>query len=216
MSFQGGVFGLIGLFMMIPACVGLFAVLGYTLLFLGRVLASSALGEVHNPRWPDWELSAIWFGLGRWLWAGLIGGVIGGCPAVAYWVYCGDIDLFDAIILSELLALGAVYALMALLASVLHEDLLAANPVTVVGAILKVGFSYARPCLVCGFAVLVSGTLLAASFETSSPPLSAFLLWLFWLVALYAAMVTLRVLGLFYWRHAGALGWFRGRTGWGV
>jgi hypothetical protein len=216
-TFQGAPLGLVGLMMLIPGLVGLFAVLGFTLLFLGKVLASSALGEVHNPRWPDWEMSAIWFGLGRWLWAALVGLIVGGVPAVFYWIYCGDVDLFDAMILAELAAVGAVYALMALLASVLHEDLLAANPVTVVGAITRLGWSYARPCLVCGAVAVVSGTLLGASFEVSdNPPLSAFLFWLFWLVALYGSMVVLRVLGLFYWRNARALGWFRGRTGWGV
>jgi hypothetical protein len=213
---QGTPLGLIGLFMLTAGSAGLFAVLGYTLLFLGKVLASSALGEVHNPRWPDWEISAIWFGLSRWLWAGLVGAVVGGVPAVFYWVNCGDIDLFDAMILSELLAAGAVYALMALLASVLHDDLLAANPLTVVGAIVRVGWGYAIPCLVCGAVVVATGTLLLASFAASNDVVSAFLFWLFWLSALYGAMVVLRVLGLFYWRNAKVLGWFRGRTGWGV
>ena len=55
----------------------------------------------------------------------LVGFVVGGFPATAYWVYCGDVDLFDALILAELVAAGAVYALMALLASILHEDALA-------------------------------------------------------------------------------------------
>ena len=32
----------------------------------------------------------------------------------------------------------------------------------------------------------------------------------------YEAMVVLRVLGLFYHKRARQLGWFRGRTGWGV
>jgi hypothetical protein len=215
-SFQGSLPGLIGLLFLIPSGGSLFAVLGYTLVFLGRVLASSALGDVHNPRWPDWEWSAVVFGLGRWLWAGLIGGVVGGIPALAYWVQCGDIDLFDAMILGELSAVGAVYALMALLVSVLHEDILAANPLTVLGAIVRVGWSYAVPCLVCGAMVVIAGTILAAMHKAESPPLAAFLFWLFWVAVLYGAMVTLRVLGLFYWRNAKVLGWFRGRTGWGV
>jgi hypothetical protein len=204
------------LLVLIPSGLGLGGVLGYVLLFLGKVAASSALGEIHHPHRPDWDYTSIFFGLGRWLWAGFLGAVLGGIPAVAYWVYCGDIDLFDTMILAELLAVGAVYALMALLASILHEDLLAANPITVIGAIMKVGWAYAQPCLLAGFAVMMAVTLLAGSLKVESPWLSAVLLWAFWVLALYEAMVVLRVLGLLYHKHARDLGWFRDRTGWGV
>jgi hypothetical protein len=204
------------LLILAPAGLGVACVLGYALLFLGRVVASSAVGEVHHPRWPDWELSSILFGLGRWVWAAFVGVAVGGFPAAAYWMYCGDVDLFDALILAELAAVGAVYALMALLASILHEDARAANPVTVLGAIVRVGWSYCQPCLLAGASVVVAVTLLSAAFEVQNSALSAFLFWLFWVVALYEAMVVLRVLGLFYRAHARELGWFRDRTGWGV
>lgn len=203
-------------FLLIPAAIVFTGVLGYVLLYLGRVAASSALGEVHHPRWPDWEVSGVLFGLGRWAWAGLVGFAAGGFPATAYWLYCGDVDLFDAMILGELVALGAVYALLALLASILHEDALAANPFTVLAAVWRSGWGYAQPCLLAGAAVVVVVTLGAATFEVSHPLLGAFLFWAFWFVALYEAMVVLRVLGLFYHKHARELGWFRGRTGWGV
>jgi hypothetical protein len=204
------------LLIMIPSTFFLGLLLGYVLLFLGRVVASSASGQVHHPHPPDWDLSDILFGLGRWVWAGLVGVVVGGLPATAYWVYCGDIDLFDAMILAELLAVGAIYALMALLASILYEDILAANPFTVIRAIVRVGWSYAWPCLLTGFAVLTVLTLAVASFKVQSPAGAAFLLWFFWVVALYLSMVVLRVLGLFYHAHSRELGWFRDRTGWGV
>jgi hypothetical protein len=214
-SGQDSPFRIGALLILIPASLSFGVVFGYALLFLGGVAASSAMGETHHPRWPDWDLSSIFLGLGRWAWAGLIGGVVGGFPAVAYWMYCGDVDLFDGMILAELSAVGAVYALMGLLASILHESALAANPFTVVRAIKRVGWGYAQPCLAAGFAVVVAMTLLSASFEVENPALSAFLFWLFWLVSLYVAMVVLRVLGLFYHRHARELGWFRDRTGWG-
>jgi hypothetical protein len=154
--------------------------------------------------------------LDRWLWAGVVGVVIGGLPATAYWIYCGDIDVFDAIILVELAAVGAVYGLMAILASILHEDALAANPITVMGALRAVGWSYVPSCLVCGAAVVLAYALFSTAFEVTSPALSAFLMYAFWVVALYEAMVVLRVLGLCYCRNAQRLGWFRERTRWGV
>ncbi|GAC1463074.1 MAG: hypothetical protein NVSMB9_00080 [Isosphaeraceae bacterium] len=202
------------LFLVLPAGMAFLGFFGYVLLFLGRVLASSAVGERFPPRWPDWELSSLLFGMGRWLWAGLIGLVIGGFPAVVYWVYCGDVDLFDMMIVGELLAAGAVYSLMALLASILHEDVLAANPFTVVAAIRRVGWSYMQPCLVAGFAVLSAGTLFMATFQVENGGVSAFLYWLFWVVMLYEALVVFRIFGLFYHKHAAELGWFRERTRW--
>jgi hypothetical protein len=204
------------LFILIAFTVFLGLPLGYVMLFLGKVTASSAMGEIHHPHLPDWELSDILFGLGRWIWAVLVGAVVGGLPAMAYWVYCGDIDVFDAMILAELLAVGAVYALMGLLASILYEDILAANPFTVIRAIVRVGWAYAWPCLLAGFAAMTTVTLAVASFKVETPTLAAFLFWFFWVLALYLSMVVLRVLGLFYHAHARELGWFRDRTGWGV
>ncbi|MFO0949899.1 MAG: hypothetical protein U0835_01860 [Isosphaeraceae bacterium] len=212
----GGIGSLLGLLMFLPSSIGLFAVGGYALLFLARVLAASALGEPHHPRWPDWELSTMAAGLGRWLWAGFVGLVVGGVPALTYWVYCGDVDFFEAVILTELAAAGAVYALMALVASILHEDLAAANPFTVLGAVWTVGWGYAVPCLACGASVFVCGGLLLAAVELEDPFLAAVLMYGFWVAALYLGMVVLRVLGLCYFKKARALGWFRGRTRWGV
>ncbi len=144
------------------------------------------------------------------------GAVVGGFPATAYWVYCGDIDLFDALILVELAALGAIYGLMALLASILHDDALAANPITIGMAIRRVGWSYATPCLLAGGAAVTVVALGVSAFEVENPVVSALVFWLFWVVALYLALVIFRILGLFYHAHARDLGWFRDRTGWGV
>ena len=202
--------------MFIPAAAALASVLAFVLLYLGKVLAATAVGEIYPPRWPEWDLSSLVFGLGRWLWAGFTGGVIGGIPAVWYWIKCGDVDLFDMMIIGELLAVGAVYALMALLAAILHEELWTANPITVLTAIRRVGWSYAQPCLLSGFALLAGVTVLVAALKASEPFLAAFLLWFFWVLALYEAMVLFRIFGLFYHRHAQTLGWFRGRTKWGV
>ena len=207
---------LAGVLGLLPVTFGFALVAGFVLLVLGRVLATSALGEVHHPRWPEWDLGDMLRGLGRWLWAGLIGGGVGGLPMVAYWMYCGDIDLLDRIIFAELFAVGACYALMALLASILHDDALGANPITVIRAIRRVGWGYWRPCLVCGAALMLAGTALTTVFEISNPALAALAYWLFWIFILYEAIVVLRVLGLFYHRHARVLGWFRERPRWGV
>jgi hypothetical protein len=189
--------------------------LGYALLFLGQVLVASALGEDDHPGLPEWDSQHILEGLGRLVWAVLVGLVVGGLPLLLYWMNCGDVDLFDRIIFVELLALGAGYAQMALTAALLHESLLAANPITVLIAIGRIGWSYLFPCLVTGFALMSSGTALTAVlFHSPSLTVAAFGLWGFWLFLLYSAMVVMRVLGLTYYRHASALGWCRVRPRW--
>jgi hypothetical protein len=205
-------FGVVFLF---PVAGGFAVVFGYLLLFLGRMLVASAMGEVQHPRWTGWELDEMLRGVARWFWAVVVGVVGGGFPALVYWISCGDIDPLDVIVFAELLAVGAAYAQMALLASILHDDPLAANPITVVRAILRVGWSYLRPCLFSGFALALGLLAFKGLFAITEPSLSGLGLWACWVLVIYLAMVSLRVLGLFYHRHARALGWFRDRPRWG-
>src|SRR5579864_104797 len=199
----------------LPLVSSFVLVLGYVFLFLGQVLVASALGEDDHPSWPEWDSHHILEGLARMFWAVIVGFAVGGFPAVYYWLHCGDIDLFDQIVFAELLALGAAYAQMALTASLLNESLLAANPVTVVRAIVRIGWRYLYPCLVTGIAlVFTCGLLLWVLFRAPSPEVAALSLWASWVFALYEAMVLARLLGLTYYHNAHKLAWFRKRPRW--
>lgn len=200
---------------LIPSGLMLFPVVSFVLLYFGRVITASAIGEVHHPRWPDWDPADMLRGIGRWLWALLVGGFLGGFPSVLYWLYCGDVDLFDAIILFELAGMGAVYGQVALLASILHDDPLGAHPLTVLRAIRQLGWRWLSPA-----ATLVSFTIMAllalsVVLQIQTPGLVAVAYWGYWVGLLYGLMVVLRRLGLFYHRHARALGWFGERPKWG-
>ncbi len=130
---------------------------GYALLFLGHMLVSSALGENDHPRWPEWHPSEISEGIGRWFWAGLFGGALGGIPLVYYRMHCGEIDWFDLFVFLNLITLGVGYAQMALAAALLHDNIIAANPVTVFLAIFRIGWDYLRPCLVAVLVMVLAG-----------------------------------------------------------
>ncbi|WP_422926717.1 hypothetical protein [Singulisphaera sp. PoT] len=204
------------LLVLMPATLLFMPVASFVLLLMGRFLVSSAIGETYHPRWPEWEFTEMFRGLGRWGIALIAGGFMAALPATAYWLYCGDIDLIDASILIELAAFGVVYGQFALLASILHEDPLGANPVTVLRAIRCVGWNCLRPAA-CAMAFVGLMTLVWKwVFWVQEPLLSAFAYWLFWALGLYAMMVVLRILGLFYHCHARKLGWFRDRPRWGV
>jgi hypothetical protein len=207
--------GLLVLPVFLPLLFSFLMTLGYVLLCLGQMLVTSALGEDDHPRWPAWHPAEISEGLSRWLWAGMFGLVLGGFPLAAYWVRCGPIDWFDRVVFAELVIVGAGYAQMALAAALLHDSLIAANPYTVLRAIVRVGWDYVQPCLVAGVCVmLAAGAFWAVLFGVPSFRLAAFCLWAFWVFTLYGAMVTLRMLGLTYHQHAGELLWFYDAPRW--
>ena len=201
-------FSLIGVVLLTPVIMLMLAVVGYILLFLGQVLVTSALGELNQPRSPGWELGEIARGLARWFWALLIGGVIGFMPPMIYWIYCGEVDLLDRIVLVDLIAPGIAYAQMALLACLMYDSPLAANPYTVIRAITRIGWAYVAPCLLTGASLLVLGALFATMLSITDPLGQTVACWAFWVVALYVMMVLLRRLGLFCYRHAVILEWF--------
>lgn len=203
---------LLGLVLLVPPMLLMLAVGGYILLFLGQVLVSSALGEVLLPRSPGWDLTEIGQGLGRWFWALIVGGAVGGLPATVYWIWCGPIDLLDRIVLLDLILPGMAYAQMALLATLIHESPLAANPVTVTRAILRLGWSYCAACAESGVFLIVLVGWFAGMLRIQHVLIQSLACWAFWLVALYAALVTLRRLGLYCYRNAIILEWFPDRT----
>ncbi|WP_435006392.1 hypothetical protein P12x_003966 [Tundrisphaera lichenicola] len=203
---------MVGLLFAIPQLILFLAVAGYILLFLGQVLITSALGEVSQPRSPGWDLIEIGVGLGRWFWALIIGGLVGGLPALTYWIGCGEVDLMDRIVLIDLLVPGMAYAQMALLASLIHESPLAANPATVYRAIRRLGWTYFKPCLeTSAYVVIVTG-LFAGMLRIRGDLAQSIACYLFWVVSFYASMVLLRRLGLFCFRNAVVLDWYPDRT----
>jgi hypothetical protein len=209
--------GLLALPFFLPLLFTFSLVFGYGLLFFGHMFVASALGEPDHPRWPDWDRQEISQGLGRWIWAGIFGLALGGFPVVVYWLNCGDIDWFDRVIFADLVILGVGYALMALAASLLHDSLAMANPITVLPAIAHVGWDYVMPCLTGGISLmLAAGALWCVLFQIVSMKLAVAALWGFWVLVLYEAMVVLRMVGLTYHAHAQELVWFTGRPKWGT
>ncbi len=192
-----------------PLLLGHLLVFGYTLLYLGDVLITSAAGDVRHPRWPTGDPYEIMRGLSRWFWAFLIGGVLGLFPAVWYWIRCGKVDLLDWIVLVDLILPGVAYGQMALVASLLFDDPLGANPITVGQALWRVGVRSLRSALVLSFALMLTGGLSVLVVMIKIPILALFMLWVFLIFILYEGLVVMRILGLEYRRQARKIGWFR-------
>ena len=151
----------------------------------------------------------------RWIWAAVVGLSIGAAPLALYWYNCGPIDVFDCLVFAALIMLAAGFGQMALAAAMLHENIVAANPITVVAAIVRIGWAYLWPCLLAGislaFTVLgVFGLL----YKMPRMWMEAVALWGYWVFVLYLGMVSIRMMGLTYHAHAPDLAWFRRRPRW--
>jgi hypothetical protein len=139
-----------------------------------------------------------------------MGLIVGGFPAVAYWVNCGEVDWLDWFLFLDLTILGAAYAQMALMASLLHETLVAANPITVARAMARLGWDYLGPCVVTGLAIALDVTAWSYVLLHSRDVMLGVLgLWACWVFTLYLATVISRVLGTTYYKHSATLGWFQ-------
>lgn len=207
--------GLMVLPIFIPLLISFSMIFGYVLLFLGHVLVASTMGENDHPRWPEWHPADISEGIMRWFWAIIFGVAVGGLPLVSFWNYFQKVDWFHCFLLADLIVLGAAFGQMALAASLMHETILAANPITVLIAIFRIGWGYLLPCIVASVAIVLAGFgVYGLLYRMPRMWMEAVALWGFWVFVFYEAMVVMRMLGLTYHAHALQLVWFRRRPRW--
>ena len=211
----GSPFTIAGLVMFLPMGLGGLFVWGYLLVYMTNVLTSSSLGDPLPPRTPNFQSDDVFRLLFRWFCALFAGLIVGFVPAVAYWIDCGELDWSDGIILFSLFVLGIAYAQMALLAALLHDDPWAANPITVLRALHRVGSDYASIGILAAAWVLLIAGLFTLVLKVKHPLAHLCLMWLFWVIFLYSALVLLRCQGLFSRRHNVVLNWFPDRPMWG-
>ena len=130
-------------------------------------------------------------------------------------MHCGEIDWFDLFVFLNLITLAVGYALMALAAALLHDNIIAANPITVFLAIFRIGWDYLRPCLVAVLLLVLAGLgVWGLLYQMPTMWLEGLAIWLFWVLIFYGAMVVVRMMGLTYHAHAPDLHWFRRRPRW--
>ena len=104
---------------------------------------------------------------------------------------------------------------MALAASLLHDNIVAANPVTVISSVFRIGWSYLRAALTAAFAMACAGLgIPVLLYKMPKMWMEGLALWGYWVIVLYSAMVALRMMGLPYHAHALDLVWFRRRPRW--
>ncbi len=179
----------------------------YMLQYLGRVLVSSAMGDTVPPRTPDRNFEGFLRGLGPWfIW--LVLGVGVGFLPLALYAFCAKRSIAAEPLLPLVLVMsGLFYAQVALLMAFLDNGPLAVSPPRVIGAILRHGGSF-LPTFLKVSVVLGLG---AAAFLLILP-LRAGHYWLYllmalgcWNMAIWGALVAMRILGLHEFHHKNSL-----------
>jgi hypothetical protein len=207
--------GLMVVPVMVPVIFSFAMTFGYVLVFLGHMLVSSSLGEIDHPTWPEWHPADIAEGIFRWFWAAVVGVLVGSVPLVLFWMNCGEIDAIDCLVFSGLAMLAAGFAQMGLAAALLHENIIGANPITVVAGIFRIGWAYLWPCLLAGIALAFAVLgFIGLLYKMPRMWMEAVALWGYWVLILYLGMVSIRMMGLTYHAHAPDLAWFRRRPKW--
>ena len=97
-----------------------------------------------------------------------------------------------------------------LLAVLLHGDIRAANPFTVLKVFTQGGWSAIAISLLFGCAGVITFGIIPFLYWLPSAGILATIggVWFYWLMFWYVAMILTRRLGLFYREHARALKWF--------
>jgi hypothetical protein len=184
----------------VPVLLAFFLLPGYACAFLDCTLTSAAAGEARNVRWPGANLGLVVKSTITWLVCFLAGPVL---PAVAgffYWLYCGDPDALDWLIMAELGVLAVGYWLLLLLAVSRRDRLRDANPARVEELVNRLGHRLVVVVLAASVIALAHGYwLLAALLELHRDFSAALLLLGCWLSALFLDTFLFRLLGV--WCH---------------
>ncbi len=206
---QGGVMALFG--PVAFATFGAFVIfLGYTLLVLQSALLASAQGQEHHPGWPDFELGSLVMALVRW---GVALGLAVGPSLYAARLYLGEVpetgpETSRLLVTVAIAATGAIYSMIALVAVCLFDSLMAASPLIVIPALLRMNVTYVAPVVFCY--ALAEGVTFSVRALYQAPGFGVLVLatWLVWVGGLYGAIVLMRLLGRAYYLKARQIGWF--------
>jgi hypothetical protein len=207
------------LFALLGAVSGIFSILltmgavGYLFLFMQNIIQATANHEEQMPGMPDFDgLFGAFF---------TMAGTIAFCFSLPIGLLIArlcDVPIPPSFLIGSMF-LSWLYFPMAFLAVAMNDSVMAANPMVVIPAILKVPGQYiVTALLLCGvFGFRLLGDVLASaagdvtySTRDMSVMFLAFgfrSLWAF--ISLYLLTVGMRILGILYVTQKDELGWFR-------
>ncbi|MHC4717199.1 MAG: hypothetical protein ACYS5V_09535 [Planctomycetota bacterium] len=173
----------------------------YVCAYMISIIAEAADGEDAPPDWPS--VTDLWSDILAPLLHLAGTALVSFGPLLLYVVYADPNSAWD-LKLWLLVALGATYLPMGLIAVALYKSIGALNPVTIIGGIVKTVPAY-LVAVVVFFAVFALNVTVHALIAGASPLGVSPLIWV---VSLYFLMVGMYILGRLYYTHAKRLGWF--------
>jgi hypothetical protein len=197
----------------LPAIILSPLIVCYMLQYLGRVLVSSAMGETVPPRTPDRNFDGFFNGLTPWFIWLILGLGVGLLPMA---LATGATD--QPLLAFGLILLGTPYILTALMMSFLHDNPMAPAPWGVVGTLLRHGVSLLPNLLGCAIILATGMGTFAIALALREKYFGIYLLaaLVCWGLALWIAIVTMRILGVYYFHHKDSLRWHHHQPRWGV
>jgi len=197
----------------LPGLLFFLLALGYVFLFLNDVVRSSAYGDIHHPRSPSWSLSASAGAVARWVWALVCAVLV--CSPLWWRLGREPNSLRDWLIDGALAVPVLLYAQMAIVAVILFDDPIAANPWTVFRALYRAGFDSIRVTIATATAI---GLICLGGVGLLRLPMTLAVVatYGYGFASLYLALFVTRVLGLYFRRNAKRIGWFPERLRWGA
>jgi hypothetical protein len=209
---------LIALVSILPVVLLLpFAIL-YCLQYLGRIMVSSAMGETIPPRSPDRNFDGFFHGISPWLLWLVLGCLVGLLPFLTYYFSLNSTKDGNVLLGPVLALLGLPYIVTALMMTFLHDDPLAAKPWSVIAAMFRLGVSFLLLCFfIASMLALGAGVFLIARLVRENHVFVYLALCLgCWVVAVWIAVVVMRILGSYYHAHKETLRWHRDCPRWGA
>lgn len=180
----------------------LVAILALVAEFLNGAMTSAAAGVGPFVVWPSASPKPVVKTLCTWLVCFAAGPVLPAVAAGYYLFYCGDPTLVDWVIVTELLAVAVGYWLLALLAVVRFDSLLAANPLRVAELLDRLGPRVIVVTTAAAAFLLAGGCLMVASVAHlhESEITGLFGIGCAWVGLLFLSTFLFRLLGMWSYR----------------
>jgi hypothetical protein len=209
---------LIALVSILPVAFLLPFAMIYWLQYLGRVVVSSGMGDTTPPKTPDRNFDGFFNGLSAWITWLFLGVAVGMLPVAMIRLLMGSENSGSALLALGVGCLCMPYTLMALVMTFLHDDALAARPVSVATALLQVGGSFLPVSVFIACAVAAGAGLFKLAFLLRDGHFALYLMACVacWAIVTWISIVVMRVLGNHYYRHRQILQWNQERPRWGV
>lgn len=169
---------------------------GYLFAYLQRIVTTSSNGEMEPPDWP--EVTEIQQDIVQPFLQLLVVQAIAIVPS---WVTASFLGPFPGYFV---LVLGLIYFPMALLSVLISDSFSGLNPVFVLSSIMKAPKPYIGACIAFGMLYVMYGFVRHALYAMRIPFAPYFFYWFLFLLAL---MISMRILGMFYYLNRKALDW---------